>query len=148
MTTSNFRIAFTRPDGGVSIIHPQKDESVEAALRCVDDYFELAGIPRPEDVVVKVISPEALPSDRSFRNAWELQGEIISENLVKSQTLAHEERRKRRSEELAPLDIKATIPKEATAAEQAREVIRQKYAALQTQIDAAQSVEELKAILT
>jgi hypothetical protein len=45
------------------------------------------------------------------------------------------------------LDIKATIPSEATAAEAARQVIRDKYAAMQTAIDAATTTDQIKAAM-
>jgi hypothetical protein len=45
------------------------------------------------------------------------------------------------------LDIKATIPVEATAAEEARQAVRQKYAEIQTNIDAASDVTSLKQIV-
>lgn len=72
---------------------------------------------------------------------------MITINLDKAKTIAHEKRRAARSAEFAPLDIKATIPSEAAAAEAARQAIRDKYAQLQIQMDAAQTVEELKALL-
>ena len=71
---------------------------------------------------------------------------MITINIAKAKTIAHDARRTARSAEFAPLDIKATIPSEATAAEAARQVIRDKYAATQTAIDAASTVEELKAL--
>jgi Spy/CpxP family protein refolding chaperone len=72
---------------------------------------------------------------------------MIKINLDKARNIAHDKRRAARAEEFAPLDIKATIPAEATAAEQARQAIREKYAALQAQMDAAQTPEELKTLL-
>jgi hypothetical protein len=45
------------------------------------------------------------------------------------------------------LDVKATIPSEAAAAEAARQAVREKYAAVQSQIDAASGVPELKLIV-
>lgn len=71
----------------------------------------------------------------------------IGINLDKAKEIAHDKRRAARSAEFAPLDIKATIPSEAQAAEEARQAIRDKYAALQAQMDAAQTPEELKALL-
>jgi hypothetical protein len=44
------------------------------------------------------------------------------------------------------LDVKATIPSEAVAAEAARADIRTKYADMQTAVDAAADVSELKLI--
>ena len=72
---------------------------------------------------------------------------MITINIDKAKTIAHDIRRAARSAEFAPLDIKATIPSEATAAEAARQVIRDKYATMQTAIDAATTTDEIKAVL-
>jgi hypothetical protein len=72
---------------------------------------------------------------------------MISIDMTKAKDISHEKRRAARSAEFAPLDIKATIPFEAEAAEAARQLVREKYAAMQTQIDAAQTADELKALL-
>jgi Spy/CpxP family protein refolding chaperone len=72
---------------------------------------------------------------------------MISIDMTKAKDIAHEKRRAARSAEFAPLDIKATIPSEAESAEAARQLVREKYAAMQTQMDAAQTPEQLKALL-
>jgi Spy/CpxP family protein refolding chaperone len=71
----------------------------------------------------------------------------IKIDLNKAKDIAHDKRRAARTTEFAPLDIKATIPSEAAAAEAARQAIREKYASLQAQMDAAQTPEQLKALL-
>ena len=68
-------------------------------------------------------------------------------NLDKAKEISHDKRRVARAEEFKPLDVKATIPSEAVAAEEARQQVREKYAAIQAQVDAAQTVEELKTIV-
>lgn len=72
---------------------------------------------------------------------------MITINLDKAKNIAHDVRRLKRSEEFAPLDIQATIPSQASAAEAARQVIRDKYATMQTQIDSASTPEEIKIAL-
>lgn len=72
---------------------------------------------------------------------------MITINLNKARDIAHDKRRAARSVEFAPLDIKATIPAEAAAAETARQAVRDKYAAMQTAIDAASTVDEIKAAM-
>ncbi len=72
---------------------------------------------------------------------------MITINLTKAKSIAHDARRTARSAEFAPLDIKATIPSEATAAETARAVIRTKYAAMQTAIDVATTADQIKAAM-
>jgi hypothetical protein len=72
---------------------------------------------------------------------------MITVNVDKAKGIAHEVRRAKRTEEFAPLDVKATIPSEAVAAEEARAAIRAKYEGVQTSIDAAANVDALKAIV-
>lgn len=72
---------------------------------------------------------------------------MIAINIGKAKSIAHDMRRAARSAEFAPLDIKATIPAEAAAAEAARQAVREKYAAMQAAIDAAKTTDELKAAI-
>ena len=68
-------------------------------------------------------------------------------DITKAKAITHDARRAARSAEFAPLDIKATIPSEAAAAETARAAIRTKYAEIQTAVDAAADVAALKTIM-
>jgi hypothetical protein len=75
---------------------------------------------------------------------------MITINLDKAKNIAHEKRRAARSAEFAPHDevIMKQIPGvDAQAAEAARQAIRDKYATLQAQMDAATTVNELKTLL-
>jgi hypothetical protein len=72
---------------------------------------------------------------------------MITINITKAKIIAHDARRIARSSEFAPLDIKATIPSEAIAAEAARQVIRDKYATMQNAINSATTVDEIKAVM-
>jgi len=75
---------------------------------------------------------------------------MITINLDKAKVIAHDKRRAARAEEFKPHDdvIMKQIPgKDAQAAEAARQVIRDKYAALQTAMDATTTVDELKELL-
>lgn len=68
-------------------------------------------------------------------------------NINKAKDISHDIRRTKRAEEFAPFDIKATIPSEAVAAEASRQAIREKYAVIQSNIDAATDIETLKSIV-
>jgi len=72
---------------------------------------------------------------------------MITVNLTKAKTITHDARRVARAAEFAPLDIKATIPSEAVAAEAARAAIRTKDADIETAVDAAADVAALKTII-
>jgi acyl-CoA reductase-like NAD-dependent aldehyde dehydrogenase len=75
---------------------------------------------------------------------------MISIDMTKAKDIAHEKRRAARAEEFKPYDevIMKQIPgADAQQAEAARQAIRKKYATLQAQMDAAQTADELKALL-
>ena len=72
---------------------------------------------------------------------------MIVINIDKAKAIGHDMRRAARAEEFKPLDIKATIPSEAAAAEAERQAVRDKYAVIQQQIDAATTPDEIKTAL-
>ena len=72
---------------------------------------------------------------------------MIKVNIAKAQDIAHGLRRVARSAEFDPLDIKATVPAEAEAAEEARAAIRIKYQDIQAAINGATDVTALKNIV-
>ncbi len=133
----NQRIIYSQPDGTVAVVIPTGELPIEQVL--AKDV--------PAGATGEIVDISVIPSDRTFRGAWEKSGQSVVPNLAKSKTIAHDKRRAARALEFAPLDIEATIPAKAQQAEAAREAIRQKYDVMQTAMDAATTVEELKALL-
>lgn len=94
-----------------------------------------------------------LPTDLMFRGAWHVadwSNPKVTHDITKAKTIGHTERRKLRDKEFAPHDdvIAKNIPgTDLVAAEAARAVIRQKYATIQTQIDAATDTNEIRMAL-
>jgi hypothetical protein len=74
---------------------------------------------------------------------------MIVVNIEKAKAIGHDIRRAARAEEFQPYDeaIAKQIPGQAEGAEAARQAIREKYAVIQTKIDAATTPEEIKAAL-
>ncbi|CAB4139972.1 hypothetical protein UFOVP397_8 [uncultured Caudovirales phage] len=75
---------------------------------------------------------------------------MITINITKAKAIAHDMRRQARAAEFAPHDevIAKRIPGTVEAeAEAARAAIRAKYAAMQEQIEAASTPDEIKAAL-
>ena len=75
---------------------------------------------------------------------------MIVINIDKAKVIGHDIRRAKRAQEFAPHDeiIAKRIPGTAEQeAEAARQAIRKKYAGVQQQIDAAGTVDEIKAAL-
>lgn len=74
----------------------------------------------------------------------------ITINIDRAKTISHDIRRQKRAAEFAPLDqvIMKQIPgTDIPAIEAERQTIRDRYAAIQTDIDAAQTSEELSTIV-
>lgn len=59
------RIIYPTPDGGVAIIVPASD--------CGLTIEEIAAKDVPTGVEYKIIDVSEVPTDRTFRNAWEYQ---------------------------------------------------------------------------
>jgi hypothetical protein len=75
---------------------------------------------------------------------------MITVNIDKAKSIAHDIRRAARTEEFKPLDevIMKQIPgTDAAAVEAERQAVRDKYAAMQASINTATSVKELKSAL-
>lgn len=70
-------------------------------------------------------------------------------DVSKAKSIGHELRRAARAEEFKPFDevIAKQIPGAAAGAEAERQAIRDKYALIQNQIDAADTPEEIKTAL-
>lgn len=73
---------------------------------------------------------------------------MITTNIAKAKVIAHSMRRAIRAEAFKPLDIEATIPALATAAEAQRQVIRNADAVTQTKIDSSTTEAELKQLVS
>jgi hypothetical protein len=73
---------------------------------------------------------------------------MITINIDKAKDIAHQMRREARAKEFEPLDEKITNQIPGTSVEDVeaqRQLIRDKYHVIQEQLNAATSVEELKA---
>jgi len=61
------RIIYPNDDGGVSILIPTEEYLAEHTIE------ELAAKDVPEGKPYKIVDTEDIPTDRTFRNAWEYQ---------------------------------------------------------------------------
>lgn len=140
-------IIFKNNDGGISIVSQVLAGEFSAE--------NLAKNNVPTGAIYSAIDMAYVPSDRTFRAAWEadftaFEPMRIIINMDKAKTIGHEIRRAKRADEFAPLDeqIMKRIPgTDPTAVEAERQVIRDKYAVVQTQIDAATTPDEIKTAL-
>jgi hypothetical protein len=57
----NQRVIYSTAEGGVAIIVPAPGATLEQVLKAV-----------PAGVAYEIVSVDDVPSDRTFRNAWEI----------------------------------------------------------------------------
>ena len=137
---TNKRIVYKNEDGGVCIVVPTGEIPLEEVL--TKDI--------PAGLAYEIVTTDEIPADRTFRGAWVLGDCCIEHDIDRCRDIAHNKRRVARSAEFAPHDevIMKQIPgADAVAAEEARQEIRDKYAKIQSDIDAAVDVDEIKAVL-
>ena len=129
----------------------EQDKSAARAQAIADGVF-----PLPEEgMEFAGVCDEAddLPSHHEhYFNAleWDGANKRVNPSLPKCKSIAHEKRRAKREAEFAPFDsiIAKQIPgADAVAAEAQRQAIRDKYAVIQANIDAAASIDAIEAAL-
>jgi len=134
------RIIYQNPDGSVAIIIPTGELPIE----------EVAAKDVPEGTPYEIVDADAIPADRTFRDAWIMGDCCVEHDIGKCKVIAHDKRRAMRAAEFAPHDdiIAKQIPgHDAAEAEVARQAIRNKYAVMQDAIDGATTPGELKELL-
>ena len=134
------RIIYTNSEGGISVIIPTGELSIE----------EVAAKDVPAGTPYEIVEDDAIPSDRTFRNAWVMGDCCIDHDLDKCKEIGHDIRRTKRAEEFSPYDevIAKQIPGvSATEAEASRQLIRDKYIEMQDNINAASTPEQIKSSL-
>lgn len=137
------RIIYTNENGEVLIIIPAPDSGLTIE--------EIAAKDVPTGVPFNIVDVSELPTDRHFRNAWELNGSTLSVNMAKARNIHKNNLRGMRVKKFEALDadyMKATEKGDVTA----QQVIAQKKQALRDvtidpAIDAATTPDELKAVI-
>lgn len=146
------KIIYTRPDGGLSVVHPvinthprrEQITEAEAEQRAWDKL--------PADAISpQWVEAAAIPPDRTFRNAWKANGAGIVVDMPKARELHRIKLRELRAPKMGALDVAYMI-----ADERGDTVEKQRIAALKQAlrdvtsdpaIEAAQTPEELKAVI-
>jgi len=89
------------------------------------------------DNVYTIVDKEVVDkkyAESPFRAAWKTD---LSTDIAKAKELVHAQRKAKRSEQFAPLDIEATVPALAVEAEAKRQVVRDENTVIQTAVDKA-----------
>lgn len=101
----------------------------------------------PKGTEYWIIEDNVVPKEDIFRKAWIITGGSLSVDFAKAQSIAHEIRRQKRSDEFVVFDRWVTVPSLKENAEIERQKIRDKYAIIQTNIDNAPDVDSIKSAI-
>jgi hypothetical protein len=142
------RIVYSRPDGGVSVIVPapnyrlagESDEKFIARIMAKDV---------PTDATDVAVCDEAdIPTDRTFRNAWERGGKSVVVNMPKAREIHMARIRARRNELLDASDKELARAQETggdvRAIQARRQALRDVPQSIQAAVEAAQTPDSLK----
>lgn len=136
------RLIYTRAeDGGLSVMIPAPGMTKDDVLQHLP-----ADAINPQWVVAS-----ALPTCRTFRDAWSHGGEKVDIDIDGAKQITHERRRAARATEFAPLDdaIAKQLPgKSAIELEADRAAVREKYKLVQEQIEKCESASDLLDVIT
>ena len=142
ISDSTKRIIYIHEDNTLAVLIPSSEYLETHSIE------ELAQKDVPQGCEYHIINVLELPTDTYFMPAWRWESGIKID-LNKAKEISHNIRREKRTMEFEPLDnlIAKKIPgTNETQIEAQRQEIRDRYAQIQTQIDQAQSPEELKSL--
>lgn len=89
------RIIYSTPDGGVAVVVPTGELPIDQVL--AKDV--------PDGVTGMIVDASAIPSDRSFRNAWKRNGRKVETDMAKARDIHRDRIRAARNPKLAALDV-------------------------------------------
>ena len=97
------KIIYTRPDGGVSVVNPCKipGESEEECIARV----RARSIPK-DATDVREVPDDAIPEDRTFRNAWKADSGEIAVDIDKAKVIA---KQRTDADNYATIDSASTV---------------------------------------
>lgn len=145
------KIIYTRPDGGVSIVHPVRN-TIGENLTSDDEIEKRAWDKLPADAInPRFVDASEIPADRTFRDAWVDSSGKIGHDMDKCRAMHKNRIRELRAPKLAALDVEYQRADEDGDLKRKKVIASQKKALRDATADpkiyAAQTIEELKAAI-
>ena len=140
------KIIFTRPDGGVSVMHPVRN-TIGETLTTDAEIEQRAWDALPKNAINPVFVDEsAIPEDRTFRDSWEHGGNSVIVNINKAKSLTKDRLRNERTPLLLAQDVafQRALETGASTAEIVKE--KQRLRDITKQVDLSKTLDELKSL--
>lgn len=140
------KIVYTRPDGGLSVVHPVRNTRGETLT--TDAQIEQRAW---DKLPAEAINPRwadaaEIPADRSLRNAWKDAGDKVAHDMGKAREITKARLRLERAPLLDALDVE--FMRALEEGKPTADIVTQKQALrdVTNQADVAQNIESLKAL--
>jgi len=140
------KYAIERTDGGVSIMETVNEATPD---ECIGKWTDED---RAAIVSITPIDVADIPADRTFRDAWKVNGKAVDHDMVKARGIQMTRIRVARNKKLAEKDtewIIATSQQNAAAVatvEAEKQILRDLPQVVQSDVDAAKTPDELGAV--
>ena len=133
------KIIYKTPENTVSVIIPTSEWS--------GSMEELAQKDVPTGLKYKIVEDSVIPTDRTFRNAWEVDTDFkISENLTKAKDITKDRLRLERKPLLEAEDVKFMQAQETGADTKDIVAEKQRLRDITKKADTCKTTDELKAL--
>ena len=136
------RIIYQTDEGGVAVVTPTYDWLSQEG----NTVEKLAEMRVPTGKAFAIVTTADVPSDRTFRNAWELSNGAISVNLTKAKAITKDRLRAEREPLLAAQDVLYMRALETGGLLDGIVAEKQRLRDLPALADQAQTLDELKAL--
>jgi len=137
------KITFTRPDGGLSVVHPVRNTLGET-LTTDAEIEQRAWDKLPADAInPQFVEADTVPTDRTFRNAWKAD---LTVDLPKAREITKDRLRAERTPLLADLDVQFMRALEVAGDTTAIAAEKQRLRDVTTLADTATTVDDLRSI--
>lgn len=145
------KIIYTRPDGGLSVVHPVLNTLGEEDGFTEEQAFDRALDKIPTDASnVRIVDESDIPTNRTFRNAWVDTGNSVTHDITKCREIHKSRLRDWRAPKLLALDIAYQRADEAGDGAQKKQIANEKQLlrdiTKNPSIASANTVEELCAL--
>jgi hypothetical protein len=140
------KIIYTRPDGGLSVVHPVRNTLGET-LTTDAEIEQRAWDKLPADAInPQFVEAAEIPTDRTFRNAWKAEAGNVAVDMGKAKDLTKDRLRNERKPLLEAQDVAFQRALETGADTLNIVKEKQRLRDITKQVDALDSLDELKAL--
>ena len=123
---------------GISIVHPTGEVPIETIFA--------KDVPAQYKATAKIVDDDVIPTDRIFRDAWEFDGNVITESLNKSKEIHKNRLRQQRKPLLEELDAQFMQALEKGKDTKAIATEKQRLRDITKYVDACEHIFEIKKI--